>query len=284
MPQGFGCSACCQVLDEYIACDAITIDGFTKLGEWERTVVSDQCCWKATFGRNGAVPEVFCETRYPSVNTNFQMARNTLIARDAVRELSISPRFFSNGLTSDERFVGCKYVILAKSHDSGYVKQVWQQRYSSATYVISELCPLGCTVPCDYAQLVTVPIGGDFTKFVMEYCSQSDLQTKTWIRVKTATQIPQGNVTFTLADATITQANQKIFCEVLADGQFNTSDVCLGIGALSFPSTCRPDQHWYETFRQWVLVEGVREPFFPCSDGSKFFSRSDWIINFGPVC
>jgi hypothetical protein len=284
MPQGFGCPACCQVLDEYMDCDAITIDGFTKLGEWERTVVSDQCCWKATFGRNGAVPEVFCETRQ-SISGEFRIARNTLIARDAVRELVISPRFFSNGLTSDERFVGCKYVILAKSYDSGYVKQVWQRRNSSATnYVISELCPLGCTVPCDYAQLVTVPIGGDFTKFVLEYCSQSNLQTKTWMRVKTATQIPQGNVTFTLADATIAQANEKILCENLADGQFNTSDVCLGIGALSFPSTCRPDHAWYGGFETFVLTDGVFLPFFPCVDGSKFFSRSDWIINFGPVC
>lgn len=197
MPGGVGCCCCnCFDLDNAIACNAITMSGWTRSGPWQNWsgFYGSTCCYRATFTRDDCpAPLLICQECLPTCTANSRYGRNITLTDACVRDVIIYRHYY----TYDDQIFGvcpqtflyCRYFVLVNTRQTMITRRWFQSRTSSSTPWV-ETCPFDCT---------GIPCGGQTVNGLFTQCEtcQCDFS---WWRVKWFDTWPAGTLTFTNSD------------------------------------------------------------------------------------
>lgn len=198
---GLGCCCCtCAALADYIACDAITIPGFTRVGPWQNlsSGYEGNCCYQGFFTSDDCQTLEVCEScTCISCSESLQIGErlrgyNSLTANGCVREIIIYRHFYGTDEqwpTACGPFAWCKWVVLAKWRTYRTVKlfEVYRSCFDPPPW--PSLCPFDCECPG---------------------CSTC-AGTLDWWRIRTFDELPQGTVSFSATDI-LTECISRLKC------------------------------------------------------------------------
>ncbi len=196
------CCCTCNNLNALIECDAITIEGFSRIGDWINLTPYTGCCWRGFFGAdNCQYTGPFC---YETPCNIAGFGDNTITSkrgveyylyRGCLREVWIWRDFYSrywateNSILDCNDQLGCSYFILTRWVD--YAKIIeWQQMRTVLNNPVPDFlstCPIGNCFSEDQCEWTT----GD----VQYRCRQCTCNTDWW-RIRHFRQLPTGTVTF----------------------------------------------------------------------------------------
>ena len=247
------CCCCpCYDLNALIECDAITIDGFNRIGPWiNQSAYTGGCCWRGVFGADecpytGPIcHETPCSIVGFGNNTvNSKRGVEYYVYRGCLREVWIWRDFYSrrwaieNFMFDDtcRHQLGCGYFILTRWVDTAKIVKYHQSRQSTdggTTWPpFLYTCPFEDCFTANQCQVVVQPANPQWK------CDVCTCQTDWW-RIKYFETLPTGTVTFQPND---NDPCDEAFLRCVPDRipyapqfgkitHFNTSNQCCGTGA-----------------------------------------------------
>lgn len=272
---GVACCCCnCRELARYIACDAITIPGFTRVGPWQNLGGEHQasCCYQAFFTADDCQTIELCQECpnpcLPSCDSPGMLRVSetrhgyyVVSALGCVREVLIYRHFYG----ADEQlpvpcdpFRWCKYIVLTRWRDHRTVTGWWQVRLCETQPAWLPTCPPTCQTGC---------VDG-ITNGVRYYC-RTCAGTFDWWRMRAFDDLPQGSISFSATDL-VTACVPKLKC-------VNTDPVT-GIKFYS-GQQCSSSPGWNIT----CDCDPLQEPGFVCTEGFDCGLGDPWCINPPPT-
>lgn len=216
---GLGCCCCtCAALQAYLECDAITIPGFTRLGDWQNlsSGYDGNCCYRAFFAADDCEPELLCleaaqcpcafMAEAPNLNGGTRIGTSTLSYSGCIREIIIYRHFYGPEEQivpgSCPQFEWCKWVVLAAWRD--YRAATWWVQSQSCLDADPpewlETCPFSCADYCEFYN----------DRDIIAYCQACNLALNWW-RIRVFDELPQGTISFSNSDV-LTDCINRLKC------------------------------------------------------------------------
>jgi hypothetical protein len=157
------CCCTCTDLNALIACDAITIDGFSRIGDWVNMTPYTGCCWRGFFVADNCEPlgplchSTPCTVSDMRLIVDRLKGVNYYIYRGCMREIWIWRDFYSTRWANDNLILdcnhqlGCGYFLLTRWVDYAKIIQweQWRNTYIDPIPNFLSDCPIGNCLSTD---------------------------------------------------------------------------------------------------------------------------------------